>query len=79
MFFNEKKKNAGAAILGMVSPEGEVKDSYENGGVDDIVHGIAEDLIDAITNKNTKLVVEALKAFLACVQDLDEDQDKEMQ
>lgn len=72
MFFDDKRKNLGAAILGHIDDKGSAVDTYEGPDVDTIIHSIAEDLIAAVHEKNTKGVVEALKAFMACAKDSDE-------
>lgn len=42
---------------------------------DALLHSVAEDLVDAIHARDTHGVMEALKAFLSCVQSADEYED----
>lgn len=56
----DKKKDLGDASL----------------GPDEMLHTVAEDLLDSIKTGDTSGVVQALKAFLSVVQALDLEQDE---
>lgn len=78
---HDKKKMIGVILSGMQKPEGgsQVKDEHSMDEHDETLKVVASELIDAIHNRSALDVVQALKALISEIQEMDEEQDEEMQ
>lgn len=77
MIIHDRKRTAGV-ILSKMGPSGMDEPISEDSSGDDL-KAIAQDMLKAFENKDSAMLVTALKAFMDCVEDEDEEQDsKEM-
>ena len=83
MFFPDKKKTV-TVILSKMKPGGEetrqeIKPEESISDTDQILQSIAEDILQAVSDKSAISLKDALKAFLDQIQLLDHEQDEEQE
>lgn len=76
---HDKKKMLGVILSGMDGPSQQVKEESSMDEHDETLKVVASELIHAIEQKSALGVVDALKALISEIQELDEEQDEEMQ
>jgi hypothetical protein len=78
MIIPGKKKAIGVILSRMGGPDQEVKEESSTESHDEAIKVIASELIHAIEQKSAMGVVDALKALIGEIQEMDEEQDEEM-
>jgi hypothetical protein len=78
MIIPGKKKAIGVILSRMGGPDQEVKEEASMDSHDEAIKVIASELINAIESKSAMGVVDALKALIGEIQEMDEEQDEEM-
>jgi hypothetical protein len=78
MIIPGKKKAIGVILSRMGGPDQEVKEESSMESHDEAIKVIASELIHAIEQKSAMGVVDALKALIGEIQEMDEEQDEEM-
>jgi hypothetical protein len=76
---HDKKKMLGVILSGMDGNNQEVKEESSMDEHDEALKLVASELIKAIEEKSALGVVDALKALISEIQEMDEEQDEEMQ
>ena len=79
MIIPSKKKAVGVILSRMGGPDQEVKEEHSMDKQDEAVKVIASELIHAIEQKSAAGVVDALKALISEIREMDEEQDEEME
>lgn len=78
MIIPGKKKAIGVILSRMGGPDQKVKEEASMDSHDEAIKVIASELINAIESKSAMGVVDALKALIGEIQEMDEEQDEAM-